>query len=185
MTTHTPPTRHWRHSIGVIVSALVAGSMLVAAGGVSAATARPPAAKISSTAEPALCASIASLDRLVVSRRDAFPKNGFRFSFPSIVTVKGAAAVRAVAGALCTLPKMPRGLLFCPAELGITYQLAFSAKGRIFPPVRVAATGCQEATGLGRTRWAARSQGFWKTLGRAMGLPHPDNQVFRGSQTQG
>jgi len=185
VTTHTQPSRHSRHSTGVIVAALFAGSMLVAAGGVSGATARPPASKISSTTEPALCASIASLDRLAASRRDAFPKNGFRFSFPSIVTVKDAAAVRAVAGALCTLPKMPRGIHFCPADLGITYQLAFSAKGRTFPPVRVAATGCQGVTGLGRTRWVARSQGFWKTLGRAMGLPHPDNQVFRGSQTQG
>jgi hypothetical protein len=169
----------------VIVSALFAGSMLIAAAGASGATARPPASKISSTAEPALCASITRLDRLIVSRNDAFPKNGFRFSFPRIVTVKDAAAVRAVAGALCALPKMPRGALHCPADWGITYQLVFSAKGRTFSPVRVAATGCQEVTGLGQTRWVARSRGFWKTLGQAMGLPHPDNQVFAGSRTQG
>jgi hypothetical protein len=159
--------------------------MLVVAAGASGAAARPPASKISSTAEPALCASITSLDRLVVSRNDAFPKNGFRFSFPTIVTVKDAAAVRGVARALCVLPKMPPGALHCPADWGITYQLVFSAKGRTFSPVRLAATGCQAVTGLGQARWVARSQGFWKTLGRAMGLPHPDNQVFAGSRTQG
>jgi hypothetical protein len=128
-----------------------------------------------------LCGSVAGLDRLVVSRADAFAKDQFHFAFPEVVTVTDVAAVRGVARALCALPKMPR-TVFCPADWGITYQLAFSARGRTFPVVYADATGCQKVTGLGGARWTARSPQFWKTLGRAMGLAHPGQAVFAGSR---
>ncbi|MGO9583157.1 MAG: hypothetical protein ACLP36_10150 [Acidimicrobiales bacterium] len=43
------------------------------------------------------------------------------------------------------------------------------------------ATGCQGVTGLVPARWAARTPGFWRELGGAMGLAHPTWETFRGS----
>jgi hypothetical protein len=133
-----------------------------------------------SSPNSALPQAVSSLDRLVVRRSDAFPQNHMRFSFPAVVTVHDPTRVQAVARALCGLPVVPEGVLFCPVDLGIVYHLAFLAPHRAFPVVTVAATGCQEVRGLGATRWVARSPGFWQILGRAMGLPRPGYASFRG-----
>ncbi len=71
-------------------------------------------------------------------------------------------------------------MLFCPADLGITYHLTFSVAGRSFPTVIVDATGCQEVNGLGSTRWIARTPSFWRSLGKAMVLANPTYATFRG-----
>jgi len=172
-----PPRLRYRSGLALV--ALIAGAMLLAAGGSADATARPAISPASSARGPSLCDSIAQLDRLVVRRTDAFPKNLRLFTFADSVTVHQAAAVRAVAKALCALPKMPVGAMLCPADFGITYELAFFAPGRAFPTVGVGATGCQAVHGLGPARWV-RSSGFWKVLGRAMGLAHPDDTTFAG-----
>jgi hypothetical protein len=93
--------------------------------------------------------------------------------------------VRDAATALCALPVMPRKGLHCPADWGITYHLAFFAKGHAFPAVDVDATGCQGVKGLGAVRWVARSPEFWKVLGAAMGLAHPNAGLFAGSRSGG
>jgi hypothetical protein len=131
---------------------------------------------------PSPCSAIAQLDHLVVHRVDAFPGNGFRFSFPAVVTVVEVASVQDAARALCALPSMPAGPMSCPADFGITYRLTFSAAGRPFPTVTVSATGCEAVVGLVPTRWAARSPAFWRELGKAMGLPKPTWATFTGSR---
>ena len=136
-------------------------------------------------ARSTLCRPIPSLDRLTVRRTDAFPENHLRFSFPADVTVTDALRVRAAARALCSLPRMPSGVLFCPADFGIVYHLAFTAGERALAPVGVNATGCQWVHGLGRVRWVARSPRFWATLGGAMGLTSPDSATFRGRGPNG
>lgn len=160
--------------------AFLALAMLCAAGPAAAAGGHPSPSIDPSVGKPALCDSITHLDRLVVRRHNAFPQNHRRFAFAATVSVDRAPSVQDVARALCGLPKMPRGVLFCPADLGITYHLTFSTKDRSFPAVGVEATGCQGVSGLGPTRWAARSPGFWKILGQALGLSKPDSQVFAG-----
>ena len=140
------------------------------------ATPAPPAAS-----SPALAVALDHLDRLVVIRSDAFPQNHVSFGFPARVTVTDAAEVQAVARALLALPVMPSGAFAVPIDLGIGYRLLFATAGRRLPAVSVAATGAQQVRGLGTTRWLARSPGFWRTLGSAMGLPRPDNATFRGS----
>ena len=44
------------------------------------------------------------------------------------------------------------------------------------------ATGCQGVKGLGAVRWVARSPEFWRVLGAAMGLAHPDAGLFAGTR---
>lgn len=166
---------------GVVAATLFAGSMLYAVSGSASGTAHASSSPAAAASEPTLCASIANLDRLVVRRRDAFPENHTRFTFPALVVVHSAGSVQDAAKALCALPKMPSGALHCPADWGITYHLSFSARGHTFPPVGVDATGCQEVHGLGPACWVARSPMFWKVLGRAMGIAHPDSRVFAGS----
>lgn len=139
-----------------------------------------------SAAASTLCGSVPALDRLVVHRRDAFPQNHLRFSFPAEVIVTDAVKVRAAARTLCSLPEMPGGTFHCPVDLGIVYHLAFSAGHRVFPAVEADAGGCEIVRGLGAlVHWAARSRDFWPELGRAMGLPSPDLATFEGSRSIG
>jgi hypothetical protein len=164
---------------------LVAAVFVLAACGSAVSGRDPGLSRPASAADSTLCGSVASLDRLVVERSDAFPQNHMRFTFPAEVTVTDATPVRAAARALCALPKMPSGTFHCPADLGIVYHLAFSVGGRAFPTVKLEATGCQRVHGLGAVRWVARSPGFWPTLGRAMGLSSPSYATFRGSGPNG
>ena len=129
----------------------------------------------------ALCQYVATLDRLTVSRSDAFPQNHMHFSFPASVAVANAMLVRNVARALCALPKMPSSSINCPADFGITYHLAFFAGDREFPKVLVESTGCASVKGIGEVRWVEQSPSFWHTLGVAMGISRPDYATFRGS----
>lgn len=137
-----------------------------------------------STSGPQVCEVVNRVVRLRVIRTDAFPQNGFTFSFPATVTVRSRAAVREVARDLCALPTVPPGEVFhCPADFGIVYHLHFTLEtGRSARPVTVDATGCQFVRGAGPgTRRVSTARSFWATLGRAMGLAHPTNATFRGS----
>jgi hypothetical protein len=192
--------RNERRAAAVAVVVLLAAVMLLAAcgarSGASRGSSTRPAPKTSGSpsspspgGHPAflpspvaiLRAELAHLDRLVVRRSDAFPSNRISFSFPSLVTVSDASDVRAVARALLSLPLMPQGM-FCPVDLGIRYHLSFLAGDDRVITVSVSATGCEDVNGLGRPlRWVARTPGFWRTLGSAMGLSKPDYATFRGS----
>lgn len=167
------------------MASLVAATVLLAACGSSVGHGDPGPSRPASADRSALCGSLPSLDRLVVRRSDAFPQNHIRFSFPAEIPVTDATGVRSAAQALCSLPKFPTGTISCPADVGIIYHLAFSAGERVFPTVRVDATGCQGVRGLGPERWVARSPGFWAALGRAMRLSFPAYAAFRGSGPKG
>jgi hypothetical protein len=127
-----------------------------------------------------LCASAGRVDRLVVERVNQIPRNHERFTFPARVAVTDPREARTVARALCALPPMPSGTFNCPADLGIVYRLGFTADGRKLPAVSAQATGCGGVRGLGRSAWTARSPGFWRLLGTAMGIPRPGNPAFAG-----
>jgi hypothetical protein len=75
---------------------------------------------------------------------------------------------------------MPAGIFFCPLDLRVLYRLSFTADGRTLRPVTLDASGCEEVSGLGRVRWAARSPHFWHALGKAAGLRHATFQTFAG-----
>lgn len=161
---------------------MLVGSLLLTACNNPKPAGVPPSSQGSSPPASTLCQSVATLDKLTVSRSDAFPQNHTRFSFPANVAVANATSARNVAKALCALPKMPTGATInCPADFGIIYHLAFFAGNREFPKVLVNSTGCASVKGIGAIRWVEQSPSLWHTLGVAMGVPNPDYETFRGS----
>jgi hypothetical protein len=133
--------------------------------------------------ESGLCAATMKLDSLTVQRADALPGNRTRFSFPATEKVTSAAAAQSVAQNLCGLPQVPRKTVACPADFGVSYQLTFAAGSQRFAPVTVNAGGCQLVHGLGEMRRVTTSAALWRTLGIAIGIPHPDNAAFSGTSS--
>jgi hypothetical protein len=178
---HAQPHRCLRR--GVQAATLLAAALCLTACGAATSSDRGRATPgASPTATPtALAQALSRLDRLVVLRSDAFPQNHISFSFPAKVTVSDPLEVQAVARALLALPAMPSTAFNAPIDLGITYRLVFATADERLPPISVDATGAQVVRGLGGTRWVARSPGFWRTLGTAMGLARPEYATFRGS----
>lgn len=134
---------------------------------------------------PALCRSAAAPTRLRVVRRDAFPQNHVMFTFPARRLINDPARVADVANALCSLPAMPNGVVHCPMDWGITYQLRFTGPHARFAPVTVSATGCLTVRGLGSPRWIMRSPRFWPTLARLMDVRGPAYATLRGTPRRG
>jgi predicted small secreted protein len=127
-----------------------------------------------------LCSNVGQVDHLVVKRVNLIRRNHPHFTFPAKVTVSDPAKARSVAHAVCALPPMPSGTLSCGIDTLIMYQLTFSAGGRKLALVSVKATGCGDVRGLGQTRWTARSPGFCRVLGTAMGIAQSGDSTFSG-----
>jgi hypothetical protein len=91
------------------------------------------------------------------------------------ITIKDPAAVRKLAQAICRLPRMPRGVINCPADRGGGFVLVFSAPGQRFHAVTLRSSGCQTVTGTGsgRARWVVRTPQFWKQLAEVTGIASP------------
>lgn len=151
--------------LGILPAAALMAALLAACGG---------------SPDP-VCGNTGQVGSLAVTRVILLKQNRLRFSFPARVTVSSPAKARAVADAACALPPMTNKPVACPADWGITYRLTFmTAAGRKLATAKADATGCATVSGLGGTRTAARSPGFWRTLGGAMGLSHPGQEVFTG-----
>lgn len=118
-----------------------------------------------------ICSAPDTLTALSVTRTDAFPHNHISFVFPVRVASTKAAAIAAVARAACQLEDFPPGAMSCPAALGISYALVFTAGTVVFGTVTTEPTGCPTLTGLGPPRWAGPS--FWDRLAAALGLLAP------------
>jgi len=127
------------------------------------------------------------VDRLTIGRINLYPQNHVHFTFPAHLTVTSARRSQAVARALCTLPAVPAGSFNCPADLGISYVLTFTAGDSKLAPVTVDAAGCQEVDGLGPVpglspaRWTTRTPAFWSVLATAAGITPADQAPFRGT----
>jgi hypothetical protein len=112
----------------------------------------------------ALCANTQKVDRVVASPTTSH----LREVLPRGVTITDASRVRALAAALCALPRVPAGVQ-CPADFGGVSQLVFAAGGREFHAVRIRLSGCRFVTGAGPTRSWSRSPGFGQLLTRTVG----------------
>jgi hypothetical protein len=173
----------WLRAAAAAVLIGLAGCGSAARHPVSSGTAKATGAtaQVRSAAAGPLCADAGAVNRLTVSRLNALPANSPRFSFPATVAVGDAAQARAVARALCALQPLPRGVMACPADLGISYRLDFATAARRLPPVSIRAGGCEGVSGAGLTRWSMRTPAFWAVLGTAMGLADPGHAAFSGS----
>jgi hypothetical protein len=126
-----------------------------------------------------LCHDTSAITGLVIVREGILRVPQVQAAFPHQVTVATAARARGVARALCALPRMPSGVIYCPALLvGTTNQLRFTADGRQLPAVTIESTGCETVTGVGPNRWASHSPGFWRVLATAANLSPPGRAVF-------
>jgi hypothetical protein len=129
------------------------------------------------------------VDRLTIGRVDLYPQNHVHFTFPAHLTVTSAQRAQAAARALCTLPAVPADFrsFSCPADLGISYVLTFTAGDSKLAPVTVDPAGCQEVDGLGPVpglsppRWTERTPAFWSVLATAAGITPADQAPFRGT----
>ncbi len=119
-----------------------------------------------------MCSAASSVNRLVITRVSVLTQRVHE-ALPAIINIAEPAQARALAKAVCALPPMPAGLVNCPNDLGISYRLSFAAGSRGFAVVAVQTSGCTMVTGVGHTRTAMRSPGFWTILGQAVGLAHP------------
>ena len=122
-----------------------------------------PAAVAGAPAGVPLCAAAQKVDRVVAS----VPASHLG-QIPRGITITDAAQVRALAAALCALPRMPRGLQ-CPADFGGMSRLVFASGGREFPAVRIQLSGCRAVAGIGPTRSWSRSPRFGQLLTGAVG----------------
>jgi hypothetical protein len=122
------------------------------------------AAAAGTSAGVPLCAAAQKVDRVVAS----LPAGQVRAALPRGITITDASQVRALAAALCALPRTPRGLQ-CPADFGGVFRLVFAAGGRGFQPVRIQQSGCRDVTGLGPARTWVRSPQLGRLLTRTVG----------------
>lgn len=122
-----------------------------ASGGTQAAPTGTPA---SSAAIP-VCADAHKLDRVTLR----LTGSQSREILPRAATITDPSRVRALAAAICTLPRLPGGLRHCPAALSGALLLEFSAQGHAYPPLRIQDSGCANITGAGPARqWAWSSR---------------------------
>jgi hypothetical protein len=119
-------------------------------------------------AKLALCANPAAVGRVVVRRTAViYHTQPGHVQPPAQTTVTAAAKARALAKALCALPRTPKGIIACPAVLDGLYKLSFTVDGRLLPLVTIRPTSCGTVTGLGPARSAAASPRLWTTLAQA------------------
>lgn len=125
-----------------------------------------------------LCTHAGQVDGLTVARIDRDPKNHVPLSFPATVRVRDPEQARSVARAVCALPAMPTAPMSCgTSSFQGWYKLTFMAGRKRLPDVRLE-NDCEAVRGLGQVLWTARTPGFWRVLGKAMGLPHADVATF-------
>ena len=177
---------------GLIV---IATGALAACGEVSASGASVPGSRQTQAGQPAgghaqsgtgasgrmirlLCAQPRAVTAVRVVRFGSRAQLGqtkpLRRPVPGI-TIKDPAQARRLAMLICKLPRMPRGIISCPADLGGGYVLQFSApRGRV-RPITLRTSGCEAAsgTGSGPARWAARKPAFWQQLAHLTGITAP------------
>jgi hypothetical protein len=124
------------------------------------------------------CASLASIVNAKVTRLGSAPGGSSRrFTFPVRVSIESVSRARLLASALCGLPKLPSGVLHCPVAYSLRYEVAFTGAGG---RASIEPFGCQQVSGAGPVRWAARTPAFWRTLGRALGIPRATRSTFQG-----
>ena len=166
------------------VPALIAGGALMALAGCASApggttastrttaptrtTASPratgPGGTPAASAGLPLCAGARQPDQVMLRLTDAHARE----ILPRAATVRNPARVRALAAALCRLPRIPPGQ-HCPGALPGAILLQFSVQGHAYSRLLIHDSGCPSVTGLGAARQWSWSSRPGRLLGEAVG----------------
>jgi hypothetical protein len=160
------------------VPALIAASVLMALAGCASASSGTTAssrttASSGTTASPRATgpggaqAASAGLPLCAGARQPDTAAHA-REILPRAATVTDPALVRALAAALCRLPRIPPGQ-HCPAALPGAVLLEFSAQGHAYARLLIHDSGCASVTGLGAARQWSWSSRPGRLLGEAVG----------------
>jgi hypothetical protein len=146
-------------------SGTTASSRTTASSGTTASPrATGPGGAQAASAGLLLCAGARQPDQVVL-RLTAAHARGI---LPRAATVTDPALVRALAAALCRLPRIPPGQ-HCPAALPGAVLLEFSAQGHAYARLLIHDSGCASVTGLGAARQWSWSSRPGRLLGEAVG----------------
>jgi hypothetical protein len=129
-------------------------------------------------ADLALCANPASASRVVISRSSPVRQIQPEGVLPGQAVVTAAVHVRALANALCALPRMGTGVFHCPVLFEGRYVLRFTAGERHLPAVTIQESGCEIVGGLGPARSASKSREFWTVLAKTLAVASPVRPLF-------
>ena len=168
-------------AVAAIATVAACGSTQAPATAGKSSSSASPSSGASLQASAGVCTTVPKLTGLSVHRVNDLPQNHLKFVFPATEVVTSATQVQTVAKSLCALPQQT-GSVACPNDNGVSYELTFSAGSKQFSPVTTEASGCPMVYGLGKPRTAATAQGLWQDLGLAIGIPHPSQDSFRGTQ---
>ena len=159
-----PPDRRGAWA-GIAISALIAmtGCGSTAGGSVPGHRAAGSSVVTASTGVP-LCVHAHKLDQVTLRLTDPRPRE----ILPRAATVTNPARVRALAAALCRLPRIPLGQ-HCPGALPGAILLQFSAQGHAYARLLIHDSGCPSVTGLGAARQWSWSSRPGRLLGEAVG----------------
>jgi hypothetical protein len=128
-----------------------------------------------------LCTDTRQVTSLVVHRDTINPE---RFVFPTTVRITTASSARAVARALCSLPRAPTGARPCPNAYGPTYHLTFFDRGSVVSIDLASPTGCAsvvEGSNTAKPIDLSATDRFWKELGAAIGVDRATQETFAGT----
>jgi hypothetical protein len=175
----TRRSKHVRRCSGLAIAVLVAATLAGAGGGQSAAVASSATSPGDAGRTASLCKAVPHVDSLVVTRIST--DTHFGYTFPAVVSVTRAAQARRVARAACALPPINRGVLACTVQYGASYQLTFGGRSGTGETIGFTPTGCETLTGLDSIRAIGPRQGFYRTLGSAMGLRDASRYTFIGA----
>jgi hypothetical protein len=147
-------------SSGTTASARTTASGRTAA---SPRAAGPGGAQAASAGLP-LCTGARQPDQVVLRLTNARARE----ILPRAATVTDPARVRALAAALCRLPRIPSGQ-HCPGAPPEAILLEFSAQGHAYARLLIHDSGCASVTGLGAARQWSWSSRPGRLLGEAVG----------------
>jgi hypothetical protein len=133
----------------------------------------------------ALCQSIPDISALTVTRTADSPANHLKFGVPAVISTAQSAPARSVARTICSLATVAEGTsYYCPLDLNVSYQLAFTLPLGARERVDADPSGCDWATLEGAQGAPMRrtTPAFWSGLGAAVGLPGATERAFLGTQ---
>ena len=139
-----------------LLLATLAGSWLSACG------------RSGSVSHAVLCSHAADVTTLTITR-SVPPGSEVNFDFPARIVSNDRPAIGALARVTCALRPNPSGTYHCPADLGTTYGLDFTAESRQLAFLVADPMGCPSLTGLGTD--LEPTYRFWDDLAVVMNLP--------------